>query len=206
MRIVVFGAAGRTGQIIVSKALAAGHGVRAFCRRPDAVPTRGQNPEVVLGDVGDLTAVRGAVSGCDAVVSAIGARTLRAATPRADAMVNILSGIRSAAEQPRLIAVSALGAGESRRGLSPGLRVLFATVLRNVMADHTIEEELIRASGIDATIVRPAALIDAAERGAYRVDAGSGIRGGRIPRGDVAAFIVHELSARAHPGATVAIA
>ncbi len=205
MKVIVFGATGRTGRIIVNRALDAGYEVTAFARRPEAIEASGQHLRVVGGDALDADAVRDAIAGHDVVVSALGSRSLGRGTPRADAMASIIAGMH-AAGSPRLIAISALGAGESGRQLSPALRLLFATLLRNVMADHTAEEALIRAAGVDATIVRPVGLTDNPERGSYRVRTEPEIRGGRIPRADVAAFIVHEMAARVYLGATVAIA
>lgn len=205
MKVIVFGATGRTGRIIVEKALDAGHEVTAFARRPEAIERTAPGLHVVHGDARDADAVRDAIRGHDVVASALGSRSLKRGTPRADAMRSILAGME-AAGSPRLIAITALGAGESGQQLSPALRVLFSTLLRNVMADHTAEEILIRDAAVDATIVRPVGLTDNPERGSYRVRTGPEIRGGRIPRADVAAFVVHEIAARVYPGATVAIA
>ena len=74
MKIIVFGATGGTGKLIVSQALAKGHAVTAFVRNPEGLM---QDPHlrVVQGDVFDFATVVNAVRGHRAVLSALGART-----------------------------------------------------------------------------------------------------------------------------------
>ncbi|WP_211352005.1 NAD(P)H-binding protein [Haloactinospora alba] len=89
MRIAVFGASGRTGTEVVSRALTAGHGVTAVVRpSSDFADDR---VRTVTADITDPSALSPALSGCDAVVTAIGpapsanpppsAPTPRAASP-----------------------------------------------------------------------------------------------------------------------------
>src|SRR5260370_14744288 len=75
MKMTVFGASGGTGTQVVAQALDAGHDVLAVVRDPArlAVPAR-PNLEVVVADVMDPGSIIGAVTGRDAVVSAIRAR------------------------------------------------------------------------------------------------------------------------------------
>jgi uncharacterized protein YbjT (DUF2867 family) len=57
MNLVVFGAGGKTGNLVVERAVAAGHLVTLFLRE---APTQLKNPSIrlVTGDAGDLAAVR----------------------------------------------------------------------------------------------------------------------------------------------------
>jgi putative NADH-flavin reductase len=73
MSIVVFGANGPTGRLLVSHALAAGHQVIAVTRRPDKFPQQHPNLTVARADVLDASAVEGVVSGADAILSTLGA-------------------------------------------------------------------------------------------------------------------------------------
>src|SRR4051794_27367640 len=77
MKVVVFGASGGTGQHLVQQALASGYAVTAFARRPESIlaaPAPGLR--VAQGDIHDSAAVSAAIAGQDAVLSALGARTL----------------------------------------------------------------------------------------------------------------------------------
>src|SRR3954465_9476134 len=70
MNIVVFGANGPTGRLVVEQANAAGHKVPAVTRHPDTFPVPGAR--VVEADVYDPRAVEHAVAGQDTVISALG--------------------------------------------------------------------------------------------------------------------------------------
>jgi uncharacterized protein YbjT (DUF2867 family) len=70
-------------------------------------------------------------------------------------------------------------------------------LLRNVYADKDRQEEIIRQSNLDWTLVRPMVLTDKPATGQVRavVDL-AGIHGGSVSRGDVARFVVAELTDR----------
>jgi putative NADH-flavin reductase len=61
MKILVIGAAGKSGEALVNEALAAGHEVTAFVR--GAAQYKKANVRVVAGDVLDAAAVDVAVAG-----------------------------------------------------------------------------------------------------------------------------------------------
>ncbi|MEM8799505.1 MAG: NAD(P)H-binding protein, partial [Pseudomonadota bacterium] len=77
MRIIVFGANGSTGQEIVRQSLAAGHSVVGAVRRPETL-SQFQGIEVRKIDLSDQTSIEAAISGADAVVSALGHGGLKA--------------------------------------------------------------------------------------------------------------------------------
>ena len=74
MKLLVFGASGGTGRRIVEQALAHGHIVTAFAREPARVRVTHENLRVVRGDISRPDSVEAAVSGQDAVLSALGVR------------------------------------------------------------------------------------------------------------------------------------
>ncbi|TMD53495.1 MAG: hypothetical protein E6I85_08270 [Chloroflexi bacterium] len=49
MKLVVLGATGRTGRLVVEQALAAGHTVTALVRSPEKLATSSSNLRVVAG-------------------------------------------------------------------------------------------------------------------------------------------------------------
>ena len=67
MKVLVIGAAGRSGEALVDEALAAGHQVTAFVR--SASQYKKAKVKVVAGDVLDAAAVDAAVAGQDAVAA-----------------------------------------------------------------------------------------------------------------------------------------
>src|SRR5260370_11711527 len=74
MNLVVLGATGRTGRLVVEQALAAGHTVTALVRSPEKLPTGSPNLRVVTGHATDPAAVSRALEGADAVISTLGGK------------------------------------------------------------------------------------------------------------------------------------
>ena len=93
MKIIVFGATGNTGREIVSQALAQGHSVTAFARHPEVLEGIA-HLRAVQGDALDPVAVAEAIGGHRAVLSALGARDLKKTRLLAQALPNILDGMR----------------------------------------------------------------------------------------------------------------
>lgn len=198
MRIVVFGASGRTGREVVRRALSRGHTVTAFVRQSARLPIVDPHLEVIEGDVANLTAVQGAIAHQDAVVSSLGVGKPLKHDPDVIAGVqHIISGMQAQGVR-RLIYQSFIGVTESRSAVGFVLRYIAPLPLRHEIADHEAKEALVKASPTEWTIVRPPKLTDGPASGTYRV--GEHISTGKpiplLSRADVAQFIVQELE---HP-------
>lgn len=197
MRIVVFGASGGTGGELVRQGVALGHEVSAFVRNPESM-ARVSGIHLVVGDARNAVAVASSVQGQDAVLSALGSRTLRDSTLLPEAMTGILAGMRLHAVR-RLIVLGAAGAwpGASSKVSGVGKAIvglLRTTLLRQAFAAQRAMQTLIHASDTDWTIVQPPFLLNAPGRGTYRVDGNSlPPRGMRIARADVATFMLAQL-------------
>ena len=202
MKIIVFGATGGTGKEIVRQALEQGHHVTAFVRDPIALtPPGGLSDGLRLfkGDIFDPAAVSEAIDGHAAVLSTLGARTLKKEGILARALPNILSGM-DAHYVERLIVLGAAGAlhpaGKYQTGwFKLTLTAAKLTFLRQPFADQAVQERLLERSGIDFTIVRPPRLNDKAEAQEVRV-LPDGLPGGgwQISRADVADFMLLQLT------------
>jgi putative NADH-flavin reductase len=198
MKIIVFGASGKTGKEIVSQAAAQGISTTAFVRDPQSMGQH-QNVKVMPGDVLDARAVAEAIPGHQAVISALGARTLGKSELLAHALPNILAGMREN-YIARLIVLGAAGvypgACKYQNALtSMAFWTIRHTILRNPFKDQAAQERLLARSDADYTIVRPPRLTDGPYTGRYRVlpDAlPSGSR--RISRADVAHFMLQQLT------------
>ncbi|WP_348630730.1 NAD(P)H-binding protein [Mesorhizobium sp. M8A.F.Ca.ET.208.01.1.1] len=97
----------------------------------------------------------------------------------------------------RLVCITGLGAGDSRgHGGFFFDRLLLPLMLRKVYEDKDRQEDAIRGSTLDWTIVRPMVLNDKPARGRIKaVTDLSGVHGGTIARADVADFVVQQLTA-----------
>src|SRR5260370_27523099 len=72
MNLLILGATGRTGRLVVEQALAAGHAVTALVRSPEKLTIRNSNLRVVAGRATDPEAVARALASADAVLSTLG--------------------------------------------------------------------------------------------------------------------------------------
>jgi uncharacterized protein YbjT (DUF2867 family) len=197
MKILVLGATGATGRLIVRKALDRGYEVVALVRsRARAADLAGV--ELVEGDARDPAALTRAIAGCDAVVSSLGTalspfREVTLLSTATQALVKIMTeqNIR------RLVCITGLGAGDSRgHGGFFFDRLFLPLMLRKVYEDKNRQEDAIRASKLDWTIVRPTVLNDKPGRGGIKALTDlSRVHGGTIARSDVADFVVQQLAA-----------
>ena len=75
---------------------------------------------------------------------------------------------------------------------------MFGVLLRPVFEDHERQEQLVKASGLDWTIVRPSAFTNEAPKGTLKIDISPEQRGLtlKISRGEVAEFLVASLRER----------
>lgn len=197
MNVLVFGASGQTGRAVVREALARGHGVSAFVRDPARLPVTHPALRVIRGDVGDSAAVAMAVPGHDAVVSTLGVGTPLAHDQAVVDGVRHILGAMQTAGMRRLIYQSFIGVRESRAAVGFILRFIAPLPLRHEIADHETKEALVKASGIDWTIVRPPKLTNGPRSSGYRAgeDLTTWAPVPTLSRADVAHFIVAELEA-----------
>ncbi|WP_326767201.1 NAD(P)H-binding protein [Streptomyces sp. NBC_01591] len=190
MRITVFGATGGVGQEIVRQAVAAGHEVTAVVRDPARLPVPLSDVQVhTVGRMDEPEALREAVAGRDAVLSALGSRGRKA-----DGVAERLTGSVLAAMEAegvrRLLVVSAAPVGPRPADdplLDRLVRKVVGAILKEVYADLTQMEAALARSATDWTSVRPPKLTNGPLVGKYRTAVGSTPRSGRtISRADVA--------------------
>lgn len=199
MNLVIFGATGTLGSQVVRTALQEGHRVTAFARTPEALgdelASYGDALRLHAGDVLDAEAVAAAMPGHDGVIVTLGAGARGGL--RAPGTANVLGAMQTTGIR-RLVALSTLGAGDSSVHLDFVWKYLmFGLLLRGALADHEAQEALIRASDTDWTIVRPAAFADGPETGSYFHGDLTGQRLRlKLPRADIARFMLGELVAR----------
>ena len=189
MKVVVLGATGRTGRLVVGEAVRAGHDVTAAVRAPEAFTGGGT---VVHVDVRDPGSVRAAVDGHDVVVSAIGPPGRRPAGLYSDCARALV-----AADVGRVLAITSGGVRADDPNFAFWYRHLVRPLARELYDDMRLMESVLRDSGLEWTFVRPARLLDEEPTGVYRVLDGETPKGGwQVSRADLARFVVEELRER----------
>jgi putative NADH-flavin reductase len=206
MKLVVFGSNGGIGAKVVEQALAAGHTVTAVARQPSAIELRHEHLEILQGDVLEPQTIRGAITGKEAVVSAIGVHHRAPTTLYSEGVANMIQIMQSAHVQ-RLICVSA-------SGLEPGplwqrliAKPILWVVFKEMYRDLVRMEAVVERSQLNWTILRPPRLTDGSHTGQYQVGLNQHLSPGLlIARSDLADYIVNHLSDPATYCARVEIA
>ncbi len=95
MKVLVIGAAEKSGRAVVEQALAVGHDVTAFVHETEGHSTD-SNVRVVEGDATDRSAMDSAMLGQDAVIDTIGGKNpLKPTTLEASAAATITASMQS---------------------------------------------------------------------------------------------------------------
>jgi uncharacterized protein YbjT (DUF2867 family) len=214
MHVIVLGVTRGTGRATVHTLLQHGHTVTAFARDPAKVPAA-PNLTVVQGDAMNSDDVARAVPGHDAVVVSLGIsesgfRLALGLGTRPEGNVcevgtrNVIAAMRQSGIA-RLVVVSSFGVGDSRGKLPLLFKLFYIIALREHMRDKEQMELLVKASGLDWTLVQPVGLDDKPGTGKALVTTDGAIRGNMVSRQDVADLILHLLTERSHVGESVVI-
>lgn len=199
MKIIVFGATGTLGRVIVEQALNDGHSVTAFTRGGTFGHFDHPELSVVQGDVLKAGSVAAAIKGHDAAICALGAG--RKGGIRSTGTKHILAGMKQHGVK-RFVCLSTLGVGDSAGNLNFFWKnIMFGLLLRPAYTDHVIQEEYVRDTDLDWTIVRPAAFTDGPRTGAYKHGFSTRSPDGlalKVSRADAAEFMLCQLNSDAY--------
>jgi nucleoside-diphosphate-sugar epimerase len=206
--VLVIGASRGIGLATVRALLAAGHTVRALARRARDIAIEDARLEKLDGDALDRATVDRALAGVDAVIQCLGVaftpEALLKGTTLFSKATRILVDAMRAGGVRRLVVVTGFGAGDSRgHGGFLYDAVIFPLLLKRVYDDKDVAEQIVRASGLDWTIVRPGGLTNGPATGRYRVLVEpDSWRAGMISRADVADFLAKQVADTAYFGKT----
>ena len=205
MKLLILGAAGKTGSALVDQALNRGHDVTAFVHTADEYLRT--DVRVVAGDARDEHSVFTAVHGQNAVIDALGGHIpFLASTLETDTARNVIQAMTEAGVR-RLLVISTIGEGDSTRNVHDFYKhFIMPTLLRGVMKDKATMEAEVEHSHLDWTIVRPAGLRDGEPKGVHIVPAGSDEKVRFITRADVASFLLDQLESTEYLHQAVSIA
>ena len=152
--------------------------------------------KLIVGDARDETALRQALKGRDAVVSALGtpASPFREVTLLSTATRALVRAMKPE-HVSRLVCITGMGAGDSvGHGGFVFDQLIFPLLLRKVYADKDRQEAIVRGSGLDWVLVRPSVLNDKPSRDTIRALTDlSGFHGGTISRDNVAKFVLDQV-------------
>ena len=204
LKVLVLGAAGKTGRAVVERAKEQGHQVTAFVHGDAGYDVAGV--DVRGGAATDTATMEDAVLGQDAVIDAVGGKkpykrtTLEASVAAAVVGAMQRHGVR------RLVATSMYGEGDSATHAPWCTPILMATFLRGELPDKAEKESTITGSGLDWVIARPSFLTNKPATGDVRVfPADSPDHPHSMTRSDLAAFMVAQLTSDEYLGRAVTV-
>lgn len=195
MKILVIGASGPLGLEVVKMAAERSFSVSAFVRSPETFKEISSAVNLIKGDVFDLKSLEQAMVGQDAVISTFGTKLIRKPTTLlSDGTKNIIKAMESSGV-PRFVCITGIGAGNSKgHGGFLYDKILEPFLLHEIYNDKTRQEEVIRKSQLEWTIVRPAILTNGPKTENYRIANDlSGFTATKISRKDVADFLLNEI-------------
>ena len=201
MNLLVLGATGRTGSLVVEQALAAGHTVTALVRSPQKLNMTNPNLRVITGEATDTPAVARALEGGDAVISTLGG----GGSLITDSTAALVAAARQTGVK-RVVVLSSWFVERDRLGAVT--RLLTGVGMGGVIKDKSAGEQLLRHSDLDWTIVYASLLSDGPATGSAAVlpEQANRSMSQRISRADVAAWMIQAATSDRHSRRTVGIA
>jgi hypothetical protein len=210
--IVVYGATGEVGSLVVQEALDRGHRVTAVSRSPEQVKMQHDKLSVVKGDLLDPASVTETVTGQDVVVVSVRGVIGDSGSPQsalqfiaAETVVDVL--YRQQDRAPRLIHVGGSGALE----VEPG--VLFAEKLPKILLPKKLEVEILgqilalefyhKVDDVTWTYITPPKnFTDGPRTGVFRVGGNRALQDARgrtrVSRADFAVALIDEAEQARH--------
>ena len=191
MKLLVLGANGKTGRLVVEQALAAGHTVTAFARDPSTVKLSHERLSVVNGDAVFISDLNAALKGQDAVISTIGGGKRKLIEKTTQSLITALeeSGVK------RVVCMSTFIATPNFK--PTGMMKLFPRLVRGMAKDDVTGMKLLESSDLDWTIVHATLLENKPKTGFRLVGPDEAVTAkNHVNRADVAECLLATVSDR----------
>jgi uncharacterized protein YbjT (DUF2867 family) len=192
--MTILGASRGTGAEAARAALERGHDVTAFARQPDRLALTHPKLTKRPGNFHERESVDAAIRGHDAVIVTASSTSLKGFKEN-PTYFSLGTGHAIEAMKAhgvrRLVVLSALGTGDSRRLANFFVdKLVISLLLKAPFEDHERQERLVRESGLDWVIARPGRLTNGPARKNYVKKTAIEPVPGSISRADVADFLV----------------
>lgn len=197
MKVTIFGGTGATGQLVIQKALSAGHSVTAFARTPSKISIHHGDLIVIDGELTDIDKIETAVKGADAVISVLGPTGKSKGLVISNGVKNIIAAMKKHRVK-RLIATATPSYKDSNDkfqfGFAFGIFMVKA-LLNDTYQDIVETGEQIAESELDWTIIRLPMLSNNPSRGKLNIGyTGDGtVNLFSLSRVDLADFLLKQL-------------
>lgn len=214
MKILLLGATGRTGKLIIEEAIKRGHSISAIARNPEKL--KDYKVEITQGTPYDYETVEKAIKGCDAVITTLNVSRKSdnpwapLAAPKdmiSKSAANAVKAMKKTGIK-RFVALGAIGAGRSWK-TAPAILKLIVSMsnLRIAFRDHGRQEEILENANIDYTICRaPMLSAEINNTGAVATPEGQRPANRYLSRNSAAEFFIKIIENGEHFRETVSLA
>lgn len=203
MKVIIFGANGKTGKLVTEKALKAGHSVTAFLRDKSKLILQDNNLTIIEGQATNFQDVNKAMKNQEVVISCLGTDlTSDVSTILFEMTKNIVKAMKEN-KVNRFIFTSSAGVENEIPG---EMGKMMMEMLKKPLDDHRNAVNEIKSNNLIYTIVRPMGLTEEDEKGSYKeVETGVPENGITITRADVASFIIKSISDKNYENKSISI-
>lgn len=191
-KLLVVGAAGRTGRLLARLAAETGYEVTGLARDPNKLAEIPWLRHTVAGDATDPEVVGEAVRGQDAVITTVAAAG-RGPSSIVGTITSTVVGAMERLGVARLVITSSRNLTATKPWIAVAPTRWF---FRHVYADLARAESVARSSDLDWTIARATMLTDDPSRGGVHIDHSDNPTGGdwKLPRADYARALLDAVS------------
>lgn len=196
MIVTIFGATGTVGKELIRHCQAKGYDVRAFGRNVESLideDLREEHFEAIKGYVFDAGDVLKAIKGADFVLSALGGDVSGSDKTRSIGMKNIVAQMEKV-HIKRIVAIGNMGVLDDNDGLLVMDTPSFPKEFKAVSQEHLSALNYLKSSTLDWTFVCPPDILPTSAEGRFNTTANVPAKGSQISAGNLALFMVEELS------------
>jgi len=175
MKIAIFGSTGFVGKILINKAIASGYQVKTLARNPEKLEAIKDRVVIVKGTIFDPSSIEATIEGSEAVLSTIGPPAGKKCDPflYKKAMSDIVS-IMDKKGIKRYIHIGGAahkgGENEEWSFKRRFLRLFLNLLSKQILEAKLIEWEVLKASDLDWTLVRPPRIANENTSGNIKAD------------------------------------
>ena len=200
MKILLLGATGRTGKLVLEQALAKGYSVNCLARNSKRIEPKDQLT-VLEGSPNSEADLKQAIAGCEAVISVLNISRksdfpwsgLRTPKTLLSDTIRLILPLAEAQDLKRITICSAWGVAETINDIP----WWFKWTIKNIKVayeDHEKQEQILTQSKVNWTIVRPVGLTNFKRKENIRVTSNNQPKPGiLISRLSVAKYLVDSL-------------
>lgn len=194
MKIVVFGASGRVGRLVIEKLLAQGYDVVAFVHSTNNFANNSKLT-VLQGDIHSKNDVAKALTGCDVVMSTLGSWGTPSKDIVSTAMQHIIPAMKEAGLS-RIITLTGTAVRASTDVMMPIDKMLyriFGLLAPKIQKDGEAHVLLLEASNLEWTILRSPAMRSRGQFGSPKLSLSAPGPFATAHRQDVASAMVDQI-------------